>query len=69
MVAIAGIGEVGAGVLAYCLLKCGGEYGDRRRRGKTGPRSDERRKFIACYTSCISPVDLPDRSDDDDDDD
>lgn len=59
-----GVGEVTPPILAYCGAKCAAEHLDRRLRGQTGSRPEERRKYISCFATCISPVDLPSRTDD-----
>lgn len=59
-------GAYGGLKLAYCVGKCSVEYADRRRRGATGTRDQERRRFMACIARCLSPVDLPERGTGDD---
>ena len=51
-------------MVAYCFVKCGVERVDRERRGVAADPEAERRKFVACFTRCITPVDLPERTGD-----
>lgn len=64
MVDIPGLDDVGTALMTWCLIKCSAEKIDRHRRGVAGSPDNERTRFIVCFTRCISPVELPERSDD-----